>query len=77
MLEAQESRDRLFLLAKARFRKRIADFRERHQPALLKQAGKYVDQITGGRYDRIVIGEAGEKFFSPARPGQLAAKKDE
>ena len=76
MLDAKESRDRLFLLAKL-VQEADRRFREEHQPALLKQAGKYVDQITGGRYDRIVIGEAGRKVLLAARPGQLPAEKDE
>ena len=63
MLAARESRDRLFLLAKL-VQEADRQFREDHQPALLKKAGKYVHQMTGGRYDRIVIGETGEKFFS-------------
>ena len=63
ILDAKESRDRLFLLA-ILVQEADRRFREMHQPALLKQAGKYVDQITGGRYDRIVIGETGDKFFS-------------
>ena len=68
MLGVRESRDRLFLLAKL-VKEADRRFREEHQPALLKKAGKYVDQITGGRYDRIVIGEAGEKFSpSATRP---------
>ena len=74
MLDAQESRDRLFLLAKL-VQEADRRFRERHQPALLKQAGKYVDQITGGRYDRIVIGEAGEKFFSLRDPANWQLRK--
>ena len=74
ILDAKESRDRLFLLARLA---QEADrrFRERHQPALLKEAGKYVDQITGGRYDRIVIGEAGEKFFSLRDPANSRLRK--
>ena len=74
MLDAQESRDRLFLLAKL-VQEADRRFRERHQPALLKQAGKYVDQITGGRYDRIVIGEAGERFFSLRDPANSQLRK--
>ena len=74
MLDAKESRDRLFLLAKL-VQEADRRFREEHQPALLKQAGKYVDQITGGRYDRIVIGEAGERFFSLRDPANSQLRK--
>ena len=74
MLDARESRDRLFLLARL-VQEADRRFRERHQPALLKQAGKYVDQITGGRYDRIVIGETGDKFFSLRDPANSQLRK--
>ena len=74
MLDAKESRDRLFLLARL-VQEADRRFREEHQPALLKQAGKYVDQITGGRYDRIMIGEAGEKFFSLRDPTNFELRK--
>ena len=74
MVGARESRDRRFLLAKL-VQEADRRFREEHQPALLKHAGKYVDQITGGRYDRIVIGEAGEKFFSLRDPANSQLRK--
>ncbi len=74
MLDVRESRDRLFLLAKL-VQEADRRFREEYQPALLNQAGKYVDQITGGRYDRIVIGEAGEKFFSLRDPANSQLRK--
>ena len=74
MLDAKESRDRLFLLTRL-VQEADRRFREEHQPALLKQAGRYVDQITGGRYDRIMIGEAGEKFFSLRDPANSELRK--
>ena len=74
MVDARESRDRLILLAKL-VQEGDRRFREKHQPALLKQAGEYVDKITGGRYARIVIGEAGEKFFSLRDPANSQLRK--
>ena len=74
MLDVRERRDRLFLLARL-VQEADRRFREEHQPALLKRAGKYVGQITGGRYDRIVIGETGEKFFSLRDPANSRLRK--
>ena len=74
ILDTKESRDRLFLLARL-VQEADRRFRKEHQPALLKQAGKYVDQITGGRYDQIVIGETRDKFFSLRDPASSQLRK--
>jgi hypothetical protein len=55
-----EERDRKILLAKVI---RMADqrFRSERQPRVLRRAGTYLGRITGGRYDRIITAEEGER----------------
>ena len=67
MQEAREGRDRAFLLARLT---READrrFREENQPELLLRAGRYLRQVTRGRYDRIEMGDAGDESFYLREP---------
>lgn len=67
MQEAREGRDRAFVLARLT---READrrFREENQPELLLRAGRYLRQVTHGRYDRIVMGDAGDDSFYLREP---------
>ena len=45
---------------------RVADrqFREEHQPDVIRRASGYLSSITDGRYDRITMGDAGEFYVS-------------
>ena len=67
MQEAREGRDRAFVLARLT---READrrFREENQPELLLRAGRYLRQVTHGRYDRIEMGDAGDESFYLREP---------
>ncbi len=35
-------------------------FREEHQPDLIRRAGSYLERLTGGRYERLVVDEAAD-----------------
>lgn len=51
-------RDRKWILAQL---VRDADrrFREEHQPDLVRRASSYLERLTGGRYDRLIVDERG------------------
>lgn len=54
-------RDRKHLMARL-LREADRRFREAHQPDVVQRASEYLALITGGRYDRIILGqEAGEE----------------
>ncbi len=65
--EARRERDRAFVIARL---VRVADrrFRDANQPELLLRAGRYLRQITRGRYDRIEMGETGDESFYLREP---------
>jgi uncharacterized protein YhaN len=44
-------------------------FRDEHQPDVLRRAGCHLSAITGGRYERILVDEAGEGRFLLEGPG--------
>ena len=74
--ETEEARDRAFLLA------RLVEagdrrFRDRHQPTLLLRAGEHLGGITGGRYDRIEVGDASDKSFYLSGPRELVPRRVE
>ena len=60
--DACETRDRAFLLARI-VERADHDFRDQHQPALLRRAGEHLCHMTGGRYDRIIVGDVGDSSF--------------
>ena len=60
MQDAREGRDRAFVLA-CLTREADRRFREENQPELLLRAGRYLRQVTRGRYDRIEMGDAGDE----------------
>ncbi len=64
---AKRSRDRAFVLARV---VRVADrrFRDANQPELLRRAGRYLGQVTDGRYDRIEVGDVGDESFYLREP---------
>ena len=49
-------RDRRWVLAQL-VREADRRFREEHQPDLIRRAGSYLEHLTGGRYDRIIVDE--------------------
>ncbi len=59
---AHEIRDRAFLLARI-VERADRDFRNQHQPTLLRRAGEHLRRMTGGRYDRIAVREVGDQSF--------------
>jgi uncharacterized protein YhaN len=70
-LEARlvRERDRRWVLAKL-LREADRRFREEHQPDLLRRAGSYLRHLTGGRYERLVVDERGDKnLFQVVGPG--------
>jgi uncharacterized protein YhaN len=64
--------DRKIVLAHAI---RVADgrFREEHQPDIVRRASEYFASITDGRYDGIIIGDAGELDVRRGEDGRLLA----
>jgi uncharacterized protein YhaN len=62
-------RDRKLVIARI-LREADRRFREEHQPDLLRRAGSYLERLTTGRYDRIVVDEAdGAHPFRLVGPG--------
>jgi uncharacterized protein YhaN len=62
-------RDRKWMLARL-LREADRRFRDEHQPDLLRRAGSYLQHLTGGRYERLVIDEAdGDHLFHLVGPG--------
>ncbi|MDE2652321.1 MAG: AAA family ATPase [Gemmatimonadota bacterium] len=72
--EAKEGRDRAFLLARL-VREADRRFRDENQPELLKRAGRYLGQVTRGRYDRIELGDPGDESFYLREPGGSTTRK--
>jgi uncharacterized protein YhaN len=62
------ARDRKWVLARV-LREADRRFREEHQPDLVRRAGSYLEHLTGGRYERLIIDEAnGEHLFHLVGP---------
>ncbi|MCY4571711.1 MAG: AAA family ATPase [Gemmatimonadetes bacterium] len=72
--EAKEGRDRAFLLARL-VREADRRFREENQPELLKRAGRYLGEVTHGRYDRIELGDPGDESFYLREPAGSTTRK--
>jgi uncharacterized protein YhaN len=61
-------RDRKWVLARV-LREADRRFREEHQPDLVSRAGSYLQHLTGGRYERLIIDETqGEHLFHLVGP---------
>ena len=60
--DAREGRDRAFVLARL-VREADRRFREENQPDLLLRAGRYLGEVTRGRYGRIELGDPGDESF--------------
>ena len=69
--DAHEIRDRAFLLARI-VERADRDFQDQHQPTLLRQAGEYLSQMTGGRYHQIVrdVGDPSFYLRGPSIPDE-------
>ena len=65
--ETKRARDRAFVIARL-VREADRRFREANQPELLLRAGRYLKQVTRGRYERIEMGEAGDESFYLREP---------
>jgi uncharacterized protein YhaN len=62
-------RDRKWVLARV-LREADRRFREEHQPDLLRRAGSYLEHLTGGRYERLVVDETADgNLFHLVGPG--------
>jgi len=62
-------RDRKWILAQL-VREADRRFREEHQPDLIRRASSYLEHLTGGRYDRLLVDETGEgDLFHLVGPG--------
>ncbi len=72
--DAKEGRDRAYLLARL-VREADRRFREENQPELLKRAGRYLGEVTRGRYDRIELGDPGDESFYLREPSGSATRK--
>jgi uncharacterized protein YhaN len=61
-------RDRKWILARL-LREADRRFREEHQPDLLRRASSYLDHLTGGRYQRLIVDEVdGDHLFHLVGP---------
>jgi uncharacterized protein YhaN len=56
LADARRERDRRWLLARI-VREAERRFREEHQPDVIRRAGAHLSRITGGRYQRILMGD--------------------
>ena len=65
--EAGRDRDRAFVIARL-VREADRRFRDANQPELLLRAGRYLRQVTRGRYDRIEMGDTGDESFYLREP---------
>jgi uncharacterized protein YhaN len=69
-----EERDRKWVLAQL-LREADRRFREEHQPDLLRRASSYLEHLTGGRYDRLLVDEQSERdlfqLVGPAIPAPI------
>jgi len=65
--EARRGRDRAFVIARL-VREADRRFRDANQPELLLRAGRYLRQITRGRYNRIEMGDTGDESFYLREP---------
>lgn len=74
--EAEEARDRAFLLARV-VEEGDRRFRDRHQPTLLLRAGEHLREITGGRYHGIKAGSAGDRSFYVNGPSEPVPRRVE
>ena len=64
-----EERDRKWILAQL-LREADRRFREEHQPDLLRRASSYLEHLTGGRYDRLLVDEQSDRdLFQLVGPG--------
>jgi uncharacterized protein YhaN len=62
-------RDRKWVLAQL-LREADRRFREEHQPDLLRRASSYLEHLTGGRYDRLLVDEQNDRdLFQIVGPG--------
>ncbi|MDH3270675.1 MAG: hypothetical protein OEN56_05045, partial [Gemmatimonadota bacterium] len=70
-----KERDRKWLLAKL-IREADRRFREEHQPDLLRRASAYLERLTGGRYDRLLVDEESDgdlfQLLGPQLPAPVA-----
>ena len=73
--EVREERDRLWVLARL-VRTAEREFRETHQPELIRRAEEYLARITGGRYTTLLLGDEGNPdallLRAPHLPDALA-----
>jgi uncharacterized protein YhaN len=61
-------RDRQWVLARV-LREADRRFRQEHQPDLLRRAGSYLEHLTGGRYERLIVDETdGNHLFHLVGP---------
>lgn len=72
--EVREARDLAWVLARI-VRTAEREFREAHQPELVQRAGRFLGRITGGRYDRLLLGDDADPdslhLAGPGLPGVL------
>jgi uncharacterized protein YhaN len=69
LADTRRERDRRWLLARI-VREAERRFREEHQPDVIRRAGAHLSRITGGRYQKILMGDAQtEGMFLLQGPG--------
>lgn len=62
LAELQQERDRLMLLANI-VQKADYDFRMNHQPDVVKRASGYLERITQGRYERLMLEDDSDRLM--------------
>ncbi|MDX1495681.1 MAG: hypothetical protein R3253_16550, partial [Longimicrobiales bacterium] len=70
--QLKRERDRKWLLASL-IREADRRFREEHQPDLLRRASEYLERLTGGRYQRLMVDEEGDGDLFQLMGPQLPA----
>jgi hypothetical protein len=70
--QARRERDRYWLLARLT-RTAERQFRESHQPELVRRAGELMGRLTGGRYDTLLLGDDDDPDLVQVRGDHLDA----
>lgn len=70
LAEVRRERDRLMLLAGI-IRKADADFRQKHQPDVIRRASAIVSTVTRGRYERLELQDDGQRLVTYAANGTM------
>jgi uncharacterized protein YhaN len=74
--QTRRKRDRLALLANI-IRRADQQFRFKHQPDVIRKASEYLDKITAGRYQKLILEDEGNSLMVFQRGSGLPIEVDE